>query len=71
MLEADTAANTYVDNFIKKIGIPKAQITNNSKAFDQMSKMISSIKDVNIRYKAIDVLKGIATMNARTPRVKP
>ena len=55
---------------MNKLNIPKNQITNNSEAFKQMSKMISSIKDVNIRYKAIDVLKGIATMNARTPRVK-
>lgn len=69
MLEADTAANTYVDNFMRRLNIPKNQITLNSIAFDQMSKMISSIKDVNIRYKAIDVLKSIATMNARTPRV--
>lgn len=70
MLEEDTTANTYVYNFMRKLQIPKNQITNNSEAFKQMSKMISSIKDVNIRYKAIDVLKGIATMNARTPRVK-
>jgi hypothetical protein len=71
MLEADTAANTYVDNFIKKLGIPKAQITNNSKAFINVSKMISTIKDINIRYKAIDVLKGIVNMNYQKPRVKP
>jgi hypothetical protein len=71
LLEEDTKANTYVANFIKRLGIPKAQITNNSKAFSDISKMISTIKDVNIRYKAIDVLKGIVNMNSQTSRVKP
>lgn len=70
LLEEDTTANTYVDNFIRRLKIPKTQITINSQAFNQISKMISSIKDVNIRYKAIDILKGIATMNARTSRVR-
>ena len=70
LLDEDTKANSYVANFIKKLGIPKAQITNNSKAFSDVSKMISTIKDINIRYKAIDVLKGIVTMNFQTPRVK-
>jgi hypothetical protein len=71
LLEEDTKANTYVANFIKRLGIPKAQITNNSKAFSDISKMISTIKDINIRYKAIDVLKGIVNMNSQTSRVKP
>jgi hypothetical protein len=71
LLEEDSKANTYVDNFIRRLGIPKAQITNNSKAFSDISKMISTIKDVNIRYKAIDVLKGIVNMNSQTSRVKP
>ena len=70
MLEEDTQANTYVANFIKKLKIPKAQITNNSQAFNQISQMISKIKDVNIRYKAIDVLKGIVNMNSQTGRVR-
>ena len=71
LLDEDTKANSYVANFIKKLRIPKAQITNNSKAFSDVSKMISTIKDINIRYKAIDVLKGIANMNFQTPRVTP
>lgn len=71
LLDEDTKANSYVANFIKKLGIPKAQITNNSKAFSDVSKMISTIKDINIRYKAIDVLKGIVNMNSQTPRVTP
>jgi len=71
LLEEDTKANTYVANFIKRLGIPKAQITNNSKAFSDISKLISTIKDINIRYKAIDVLKGIVNMNSQTSRVKP
>ena len=70
LLDEDTKANSYVANFIKKLGIPKAQITNNSKAFSDVSKMISTIKDINIRYKAIDVLKGIVTMNSQNLRVK-
>jgi hypothetical protein len=71
LLDEDTKANSYVANFIKKLGIPKAQITNNSVAFSNVSKMISTIKDINIRYKAIDVLKGIVNMNSQTSRVKP
>jgi hypothetical protein len=71
LLDEDTKANTYVANFIKRLAIPKAQITNNSKAFSDVSKMISTIKDINIRYKAIDVLKGIVNMNSQTSRVKP
>jgi hypothetical protein len=71
LLDEDTKANSYVANFIKKLKIPKAQITNNSVAFSKVSKMISTIKDINIRYKAIDVLKGIVNMNSQTSRVKP
>ena len=71
LLDEDTKANSYVANFIKKLGISKAQITNNSVAFSNVSKMISTIKDINIRYKAIDVLKGIVNMNSQTSRVKP
>jgi hypothetical protein len=71
LLDEDNKANTYVANFIKRLAIPKAQITNNSKAFSDVSKMISTIKDINIRYKAIDVLKGIVSMNSQTSRVKP
>jgi len=71
LLEEDTKANTYVANFIKRLNIPRTQITNNSKAFSDVSKMISTIKDINIRYKAIDVLKGIVNMNSQTSRVKP
>jgi hypothetical protein len=71
LLEEDTKANTYVANFIKRLGILRTQITNNSRAFNEVSKMISTIKDINIRYKAIDVLKGIVNMNSQTLRVKP
>jgi hypothetical protein len=71
LLEEDTKANTYVANFIKRLGIPRTQITNNSRAFSDVSKMISTIKDINIRYKAIDVLKGIVNMNSQTSRLKP
>ena len=65
LLDVDTKANTYVDNFIRRLNIDKSRIMNDTTEFNSISKLISTIKDKNIKNKALDILKSIATMNYR------
>lgn len=69
-IDLDKTANGIVAQYIQKLNIDKSQITKDSQAYTKLRKMISSIKDLSLRYTAIEILDSIVNMNAKSKLVK-
>jgi hypothetical protein len=69
-VDYDKSANTIVAQYINKSKIDKSQITKDSPSYVHLRKMISKIKDLSLRYTAIEILDSIANMNAKSKLVK-
>jgi len=69
-VDYDKSANTIVAQYINKLNINKSQITKDSPSYVSLRKMISSIKDLSLRYTAIEILDSIVNMNAKSGLVK-
>lgn len=69
-IDLDKTANGIVAQYINKYKIDKSQITKDSQAYTTLRKMISSIKDLSLRYTAIEILDSIVNMNAKSDLVK-
>ena len=69
-IDLDKTANGIVAQYINKMKINKSQITRDSQSYIALRKMISSIKDLSLRYTAIEILDSIVNMNAKSGLVK-
>ena len=69
-IDLDKTANGIVAQYINKMKINKSQITRDSQSYISLRKMISSIKDLSLRYTAIEILDSIVNMNAKSGLVK-
>ena len=63
-IDLDKTANGIVAQYINKMKINKSQITKDSQSYIALRKMISSIKDLSLRYTAIEILDSIVNMNS-------
>jgi hypothetical protein len=69
-IDLDKTANGIVAQYINRLKINKSQITRDSQSYIALRKMISSIKDLSLRYTAIEILDSIVNMNAKSGLVK-
>ncbi len=69
-IDLDQSANGIVAQYINKLKINKSQITKDSPSYVSLRKMISNIKDLSLRYTAIEILDSIVNMNAKSGLVK-
>lgn len=69
-IDLDKTANGIVAQHINKMKINKSQITRDSQSYIALRKMISSIRDLSLRYTAIEILDSIVNMNAKSGLVK-
>lgn len=69
-IDLDKTANGIVAQYINRLKINKSQITKDSQSYIALRKMISSIKDLSLRYTAIEILDSIVNMNAKSGLVK-
>lgn len=69
-IDLDKTANGIVAQYINKMKINKSQIKKDSQSYIALRKMISSIKDLSLRYTAIEILDSIVNMNSMSGLVK-
>lgn len=69
-IDLDKTANGIVAQYINRMKINKSQITKDSQSYIALRKMISSIRDLSLRYTAIEILDSIVNMNAKSGLVE-